>query len=72
VRPDAVAAGDVAAVRYLQRVPAATGQPTVVTGHSPTPRRPSLQAFQRVQGLPDTGVLDAATMRALTRSRQTK
>lgn len=72
LRPDAVASGDVLAVRHLQRVLAAVGQPTVVDGTFGYPTQASLQAFQRMQALPDTGVLDKATVRALTMSRQSR
>ena len=72
LRPEAVAAGEVPAVRHLQRVLAAVGQPTVVDGTFGYPTQASLRAFQRVQAVPDTGVLDPATVGVLTASRQAK
>jgi peptidoglycan hydrolase-like protein with peptidoglycan-binding domain len=57
-------------VRHLQRVLVAVGQPTVVDGTLGYATQASLQAFQRMQGLPATGTLDAATVGALVLSRQ--
>ena len=70
LRADAVRAGEVHAVRYLQRALTAVGQPTVVDGTFAFPTQASLQAFQRAQGLQATGQLDEPTMSALVRTRQ--
>jgi hypothetical protein len=70
LNPAAVDAGEVQAVRHLQRVLAAVGQPTVVDGTFGFPTQASLQGFQRSQGLKATGRLDGTTLAALTRSRQ--
>ncbi|HEX2039280.1 MAG TPA: peptidoglycan-binding domain-containing protein [Acidimicrobiales bacterium] len=71
LQAEAVAAGDVHAVRYLQRVLAAVGQPTAVDGTFAFPTQASLEGFQRLQGLRATGRLDGPTVAALTRSWQT-
>jgi hypothetical protein len=70
LKPEAVEAQQVHAVRYLQRVLGAVGQPTVVDGNLAFPTRASVQAFQRMQGLEPTGKLDGPTHARLTKSVQ--
>jgi peptidoglycan hydrolase-like protein with peptidoglycan-binding domain len=60
--PAAVAAGDHRTVKYLQRVLAGFGHPTIPDGVFGDSTKAALVGFQRLAGVPASGVLDDATM----------